>query len=50
MLRVEFPKVPYIDFSEIVNFLKVVAIVTRVHLNLSMILVVSNFLSAKVSP
>ena len=40
----------YIDFSEIVHVLKVVAIVISIHLNLSMILVVSHFLSAKVSP
>ena len=40
----------YINLSEIVHVLKAVAIVTRVHLNISMISVVSHFLSAKVSP
>ena len=50
MLCVEFPQVSYIDFSQIVHVLKGVAIVISIHLNLSMILVVSHFLSAKVSP
>ena len=41
----------YIDLREIVHVLKAVTIVTRVQLNnLSMILVVSHFLIAKVSP
>ena len=39
MLCVEFPQVSCIDFSEIVHLLKVIAIV------ISMILVVSHFLS-----
>ena len=33
MLSVEFPQVQYIDFSEIVHVLKVVAFVTSVQLN-----------------
>ena len=37
-------------FGEVVHVLKVVAIVVSVHLNLSKILVVSLFLSAKMSP
>ena len=45
MLSVEFPQVSCIDFSEIVHLLKVIAIVISMHLNLSMILVVSPFLS-----
>ena len=40
-------QVQYINLSEIVRALKAVAIVTRVHLNISMIFVVSLFLSAK---
>ena len=40
----------YKDLSEIVHVVKVVAIVTSVHLNLSKILVVSQFLSAHMSP
>ena len=43
-------QVQYINLSEIVRALKAVAIVTRVHLNISMIFKVSLFLSAKVSP
>ena len=39
-----------IYLSEIVHVLKAVAIVTRVHLNKSMIFLVSHFLSAKVTP
>ena len=39
-------QVQYINLSEIVRALKAVAIVTRVHLNISMIFVVSLFLSA----
>ena len=35
----------YIDVSEIVHLLKVIAIVISIHLNISMILVVSHFLS-----
>ena len=45
MLSVEFRQVSCIDFSEIVHLLKVIAIVISIHLNLSMILVVSHFLS-----
>ena len=45
MLCVEFPQASCIDFSEIVHLLKVIAIVISMHLNLSMILVVSHFLS-----
>ena len=43
-------QVQYINLSEIVHVLKAVPIVTRVHLNISMIFVVSLLLSAKVSP
>ena len=50
MLCVEFPLVQYIDLSEIVHVMKAVAIVSSVHLKLSMIIVVSHFFSAKVSP
>ena len=50
MLCVEFPQVSYIDFREIVHVLKVIAIVISMHLNLSMILVVTHFLNAQVSP
>ena len=35
MLRVEFPQVQYTSLSEIAYVLRVVAIVTSVHLNLS---------------
>ena len=49
MLSVEFPLVQYIDLSEIVHVLKAIAIVTSKHLNLSKILVVNHFFSAKVS-
>ena len=48
--RVELPQVQYISLSEIVHVLKAVVIVTRVHLNISMIFVVSHFLSAQVTP
>ena len=50
MLCVEFPQVQYIDLSEIVHVMKAVAIVSSLHLKLSMIVVVSHFFSAKVSP
>ena len=50
MQCVELPQVQYINLSEIVHVLKAVAIVTRVHFNISMIFVVSHFLIAKVSP
>ena len=43
-------QVQYINLSEIVHVLKAVPIVTRVHLNISMIFVVSLLLSAKVTP
>ena len=46
----KFPQVQYIDLSEIVNVMKAVAIVSSLHLNVSMIFVVSHFFSAKVSP
>ena len=46
----KFPQVQYIDLSEIVNVMKDVAIVSSLHLNVSMIFVVSHFFSAKVSP
>ena len=36
MLCAEFPQVQYINLSEIVNVLKVVAIVTHVQSNLSL--------------
>ena len=45
-----FNQVRYINLSEIVHVLKAVPIVTRVHLNILMIFVVSHFLSAKMSP
>ena len=45
MFCVKFPQVSYIDVSEIVHLLKVIAIVISIHLNISMILVVSHFLS-----
>ena len=50
MYCVEFPQVQYINLSEVVHVLNAVAIVTRVHLNISLIFVVSNFLITKVSP
>ena len=50
MYCIEFPQVQYINLSEIVHVLKAVAIVTRVHLNISVIFVVSHFLSAQVTP
>ena len=50
MLCVEFPQVQYIDLCEIVCVLKAVTIVTSEDLNLSMTLVVSNFLCPNVSP
>ena len=37
----------FIDLSELVNVMKAVAIVSSVHLNISMIFVVSHFFSAK---
>ena len=40
----------YINLSEVVHVLKAVAIVTRVHLNISLIFTISHFLIAKVSP
>ena len=43
MLGVEFPQVQWIDFSEIIHVLKAVAIVTSEQLNLSTILVESQF-------
>ena len=43
-------QVRYINLSEIVHVLKAVAIVTSVHLNISMIFLVSHFLSAQVTP
>ena len=50
MLCVEFPQVQYINVIEMVHVLKAVAIVTSEDLNLSTFVVVSHFLSAKVSP
>ena len=47
---VEFPQVQYIDLMQIVQVWKAVTIVTSVCLNLSTILVVGHFMSAKVSP
>ena len=50
MLCAEFPQLPYIDLGELIHVLKTVAIVTSIHLNLSIIFVASLFLSAKISP
>ena len=50
MLCVEFLQVKYIDVSDITHFLKASAITNCEHLNLSMIFVVSPFLSNKLSP
>ena len=51
MLCVEFPKVQYIDLSEIIHVLKALTIVTSEHLtDLSMIFVVSPFLNAVLCP
>ena len=49
MLWVKFPQKQYIDLSLSIHVLTAVAIETTEHLNLSTILVVSPFLSAKVS-
>ena len=47
MLCVEFPKVQFIDLSEIIHVLKALTIVTSEQLtDLSMIFVVSPFLNA----
>ena len=51
MLCADFPRAQYIKcFYVIVHVLKAVSIVTSEHLNLSTIFVVSQLLSAKVSP
>ena len=50
MLCVEFPQVQYINVIEMVHVLKAVAIVAGEDLNLPTFVVVSHFLSAKVSP
>ena len=50
MLCVEFLQVKYIDVSDITHVLKAAATMGSEHLKLSMIFVVSHFLSAKVSP
>ena len=51
MLCVEFPKVQYIDLSEIIHVLKALTIVTSEHLtDLSTICVVSHFLNAVMCP
>ena len=50
MLCVEFLQVKYIDVSDITHVLKAAAVTNSEHLNLSMIFVVSHFLSNKLSP
>ena len=50
MLCAEFPQVQYINVIQMVHVLKAVAIVTGEDLKLSTFVVVSHFLSAKVSP
>ena len=50
MLCVEFLQVKYIDVSDITHVLNAAAVTNSEHLNLSMIFVVSHFLSNKLSP
>ena len=46
----EIPQLQYIDLNEIVNDVKVVVILTSVHINVSTFFWLVNFLSAEVSP
>ena len=46
----EIPQLQYIDLNEIVNVVKVVVILTSVHINVSTFFWLVNFLSAEVSP